>query len=83
MTSQRIFGGTFAEYRSTNSVCNYANGTDISGSARTPILAVPPVTVTVAYYDGGTGYNSYFRIRSQMQELHTQEVSIAHSMLGN
>lgn len=64
MTSPRTIGGTFAEYRSTSASGHYHNGTDISGSANTPILAVLPGVVAVAYDDGGTGYNSYIRVTS-------------------
>ncbi len=64
MTTQRTVGGTFAEYRSTSTAGHYHNGTDISGSAGTPVLAVLPGIVAVAYDDGGTGYDSYVRITS-------------------
>lgn len=66
MTTARTIGGTFAEYRSTSAAGHYHNGTDISGSAGTPILAVLPGTVAVAYDDGGTGYDSYVRVTSQV-----------------
>ena len=62
MTSPRTIGGTFAEYRSTSAAGHYHNGTDMSGSAGTPILAVLPGTVAVAYDDGATGYDSYVRV---------------------
>ncbi len=64
MTAQRTIGGTFAEYRSTSAAGHYHNGTDMSGSAGTPVLAVLPGTVSVAYDDGGTGYDSYVRVTS-------------------
>lgn len=64
MTSARTIGGTFAEYRSTSAAGHYHNGTDMSGSAGTPILAVLPGIVAVAYDDGGTGYDSYVRVTS-------------------
>lgn len=64
MTASRTIGGTFAEYRSTSASGHYHNGTDISGSAGTPILAVLPGIVAVAYDDGGTGYDSYVRVTS-------------------
>lgn len=64
MTASRTIGGTFAEYRSTSASGHYHNGTDISGSAGTPILALLPGIVAVAYDDGGTGYNSYVRVTS-------------------
>ena len=66
MTAQRTIGGTFAEYRSTSVPGHYHNGTDMSGSAGTPILAVLPGTVAVAYDDGSTGYDSYVRVTSQI-----------------
>jgi hypothetical protein len=66
MTSPRTIGGTFAEYRSTSAAGHYHNGTDMSGSPGTPILAVLPGTVAVAYDDGGTGYDSYVRVTSQI-----------------
>jgi hypothetical protein len=69
MTAQRTIGGTFAEYRSTSVPGHYHNGTDISGSAGNPILAVLPGTVAVAYDDGGTGYDSYVRVTSQINGL--------------
>lgn len=69
MTSQRTIGGTFAEYRSTSTAGHYHNGTDISGSAGTPILAVLPGIVAVAYDDGNTGYDSYVRVTSQINGL--------------
>ena len=69
MTSQRTVGGTFAEYRSTSAAGHYHNATDISGSAGTPVLAVLPGTVAVAYDDGGTGYDSYVRVTSQFGGL--------------
>ncbi len=69
MTSPRTIGGTFAEYRSTSAAGHYHNGTDMSGSAGTPILAVLPGTVAVAYDDGATGYDSYVRITSQVGSL--------------
>ena len=65
-TTQRTIGGTFAEYRSTSAAGHYHNGTDMSGSAGTPIFAVLPGTVAVAYDDGGTGYDSYVRVTSQI-----------------
>lgn len=64
MTTQRTVGGTFAEYRSTSTAGHYHNGTDVSGSAGTPVLAVLPGIVAVAYDDGGTGYDSYVRVTS-------------------
>lgn len=64
MTSARTIGGTFAEYRSTSANGHYHNGTDMSGAAGTPILAVLPGVVAVAYDDGGTGYDSYIRVTS-------------------
>src|SRR3989339_329106 len=69
MTTQRTIGGTFAEYRSTSAAGHYHNATDISGSAGTPILALLPGTVAVAYDDGGTGYDSYVRVTSQFGGL--------------
>jgi hypothetical protein len=69
MTAQRTIGGTFAEYRSTSTTGHYHNGTDISGSGGTPILAVLPGIVAVAYDDGGTGYDSYVRVTSQINGL--------------
>ena len=69
MTSPRTIGGTFAEYRSTSAAGHYHNGTDMSGSAGTPVLAVLPGTVAVAYDDGGTGYDSYVRVTSQINGL--------------
>ena len=65
MTQQRTIGGTFAEYRSTSVNGHYHNGTDMSGSGGTPVLAVLPGVVAVAYDDGNTGYDSYVRITSQ------------------
>lgn len=64
MTTQRTVGGTFAEYRSTSTAGHYHNGTDVSGSAGTPVLAVLPGIVAVSYDDGGTGYDSYVRVTS-------------------
>lgn len=69
MTTARTIGGTFAEYRSTSAAGHYHNGTDMSGAAGTPILAVLPGTVAVAYDDGGTGYDSYVRVTSQINGL--------------
>ena len=69
MTVQRTIGGTFAEYRSTSVPGHYHNGTDMSGTQGTPILAVLPGTVAVAYDDGGTGYDSYVRVTSQIGGL--------------
>lgn len=69
MTSPRTVGGTFAEYRSTSIQGHYHNGTDMSGSAGTPVLAVLPGIVAVAYDDGGTGYDSYVRVTSQFGGL--------------
>ncbi|NWF90511.1 MAG: M23 family metallopeptidase [Ignavibacteriaceae bacterium] len=66
MTNPHTIGGTFAEYRSTSAAGHYHNGTDMSGSAGTPVLAVLPGIVAVAYDDGGTGYDSYVRITSQI-----------------
>lgn len=66
MTVQRTIGGTFAEYRSTSVPGHYHNGTDMSGSQGTPILAVLSGTVAAAYDDGGTGYDSYVRVTSQI-----------------
>ena len=69
MTVQRTIGGTFAEYRSTSVPGHYHNGTDMSSTQGTPILAVLPGTVAVAYDDGGTGYDSYVRVTSQIGGL--------------
>lgn len=69
MTTARTIGGTFAEYRSTSTEGHYHNGTDISASAGTPVLAVLPGTVEDAYDDGGTGYDSYVRVTSQINGL--------------
>jgi hypothetical protein len=69
MTTQKTIGGTFAEYRSTSAAGHYHNGTDISGSGGTPVLAVLPGTVSIAYDDGATGYDSYVRITSQIGGL--------------
>ncbi|MFH0735446.1 MAG: T9SS type A sorting domain-containing protein [bacterium] len=62
MTLQRGIGGTFGEYRSTSVDGHYHNGVDIGNPGGTPVLAVLPGTVAVAYDDGGTGYDSYVRV---------------------
>jgi hypothetical protein len=41
----------------------------MSGPAGTPIFAVLPGVVAVAYDDGGTGYDSYVRVTSQIKGL--------------
>ncbi len=64
MTTQPTIGGTFGEYRSTSAAGHYHNGTDMSGPAGKPVLAVLPGVVAVAFDDGGTGYDSYVRITS-------------------
>lgn len=64
MTQQREIGGTFGEYRSTSAAGHYHNGTDITGAGGTPVLAVLPGTIAVAYHDGSTGYDSYVRVGS-------------------
>jgi hypothetical protein len=56
--------GTFCEYRSTSAAGHYHNGVDIPAPAATPVLAVLPGTVTVAYSGDPTGYNNYIRVRS-------------------
>lgn len=66
MTAQRTIGGTFAEYRSTSAAGHYHNGTDMSGAAGTPVLAVLPGIVAAAFDDGSTGYDSYVRVTSQI-----------------
>jgi hypothetical protein len=64
MNQQINIGGTFAEYRSTSAAGHYHNGTDISGAAGTPVYAVLPGIVRVAYHDGSTGYDSYVRVEA-------------------
>jgi len=66
MTLQRPITGTFGEYRSTSVEGHYHNGSDIPNTAGTPILAVLPGVVAVAYHDGSTGYDSYVRVTSQV-----------------
>jgi hypothetical protein len=64
MTTQPTIGGTFGEYRSTSAAGHYHNGTDMSGPAGKPVLAVLSGVVAVAYDDGSTGYDSYVRVTS-------------------
>ncbi|MBX2977083.1 MAG: T9SS type A sorting domain-containing protein [Ignavibacteriaceae bacterium] len=64
MSTQINIGGTFGEYRSTSTAGHYHNGTDVSGAAGTPVYAVLPGIVRVAYHDGSTGYDSYVRVES-------------------
>ncbi|MBZ0198398.1 MAG: T9SS type A sorting domain-containing protein [Ignavibacteriaceae bacterium] len=66
MTLQRSIAGTFGEYRSTSVEGHYHNAVDIPNSAGTPVLAVLPGVVAVAYNDGSTGYDSYVRVTSQI-----------------
>jgi len=66
MTLQRPITGTFGEYRSTSVEGHYHNGSDIPNPAGTPVLAVLPGVVAVAYNDGSTGYDSYVRVTSQV-----------------
>ncbi len=66
MNLQRPITGTFGEYRSTSVEGHYHNGTDIPNPAGTPVLAVLPGVVAVAYNDGSTGYDSYIRVTSQI-----------------
>lgn len=61
---QKQVGGSFGEYRSTSAEGHFHNGTDISGSAGTPIYAVLAGIVGAAFDDGNTGYDSYVRINS-------------------
>ncbi|MDP2303728.1 MAG: T9SS type A sorting domain-containing protein [Ignavibacteria bacterium] len=69
MNQQINIGGTFAEYRSTSAAGHYHNGTDISGAAGTPVYAVLPGIVRVAYHDGSTGYDSYVRVEATINGL--------------
>jgi hypothetical protein len=64
MNQQINIGGTFGEYRSTSTAGHYHNGTDVSGAAGTPVYAVLPGIVRVAYHDGSTGYDSYVRVEA-------------------
>ncbi len=64
MNFQREITGTFGEYRSTSVEGHYHNGTDIPGSAGTPVFSVFTGTIAVAYHDGSTGYDSYVRVTS-------------------
>ncbi|GMU84841.1 MAG: hypothetical protein AMXMBFR48_00830 [Ignavibacteriales bacterium] len=61
---QKQVGGSFGEYRSTSADGHYHNGTDISGSAGTPVYAVIGGQVGASFDDGNTGYDSYVRINS-------------------
>ncbi|MBA4310973.1 MAG: hypothetical protein C0425_11670 [Chlorobiaceae bacterium] len=54
--------GTFGEYRSTSVNGHFHDGTDVPAPSGTPVLAVLPGSVTVAYDDGQTGNNSYVRV---------------------
>lgn len=58
--------GTFGEYRSTSVNGHFHDGTDVPAPSGTPVLAVLPGTVTVAYDDGQTGNNSYVRVSSTL-----------------
>ncbi len=66
MTLQRNISGTFGEYRSTSAAGHYHNGTDIPAAAGTPVYAVLPGIVAVAYHDGSTGYDSYVRVSTNI-----------------
>lgn len=66
MTLQRNITGAFGEYRSTSAAGHYHNGTDIPAAAGTPVLAVLPGTVMVAYHDGSSGYDSYVRVATSI-----------------
>ncbi len=64
VNQSRTITGTFCEYRSTSTSGHYHNGVDIPAPAGTPVLAVLPGTVTVAYTGDPTGYNNYIRVRT-------------------
>ena len=75
---QHHIGGAFGEYRSTTVDGHYHNGTDVSAGAGTPVLAVMGGYVAVAYDDGGTGYNSYVRITSNINGK-TKNITYYHT----
>ncbi len=68
-TSQKDVSGVFAEYRSTSVNGHFHNGTDIPAPAGTGVFAVLPGVVMAAYDDGADGYNSYVRIKANINGI--------------